>query len=224
MYTPKHFAEPETDTLLQLIAAAPLGTLVVNSESGLEANHIPFIHEVRDDGSCVLRAHIPRANPLSDLLRSATPCLVIFNGPDGYISPSWYATKQKHGRVVPTWNYSVAHAHGSVLVIDDPDWVLSQIHELTERNEAARPEPWAVSDAPGNYTRALVSSLVGLEVTVSRIEGKTKASQNQPEENKASILGAMSKEQPDTALSGLMRRVLDDADSNQAPGGDEGQS
>ncbi|MEM9335861.1 MAG: FMN-binding negative transcriptional regulator [Pseudomonadota bacterium] len=224
MYTPKHFAESETDSLLQLMSAAPLGTLIVNGESGFEANHIPFIHDLGDDGACVLRAHIPRANLLSELLRSPTPCLVIFNGPDGYISPSWYATKQEHGRVVPTWNYSVAHVHGSVVVIDDPDWVLAQIHDLTERNEKSRPEPWAVSDAPDNYTRVLLASLVGLEVSVSRIEGKTKASQNQPERNKVSILGAMSEEQPDTALSGLMRRVLDDSDSAQASGEDAEES
>ena len=209
MYTPKHFEETETDRLFELIAAAPLGTLVFSGADGLEANHIPFIHETSVDGPGVLRAHIPRANSLSESLRKATPCVVIFNGPDGYISPSWYATKQAHGHVVPTWNYSVVHVHGAVVVVDDPDWVLRQINALTDQHEADRPEPWSVSDAPEPFTRGLVSSLVGLEMTVSRIEGKTKASQNQPERNKSSILEAVSEEQPDTALAGLIRRALD---------------
>ncbi|MEM9401707.1 MAG: FMN-binding negative transcriptional regulator [Pseudomonadota bacterium] len=213
MYTPKHFAESQTDALFELIAAAPLGALVVSGEQGLDANHIPFVHDAGIDGLGLLRAHIPRANPLSRTLRDATPCLVIFNGPDGYISPSWYATKQEHGRVVPTWNYSVAHVHGEVSVVDDPDWVLAQIQDLTDRNESQRSKPWSVSDAPENYTRRLVAGLVGLEITISRIDGKTKASQNQPAQNRSSLLSAMSEEQPDTALAGLMRRVLESPDT-----------
>ena len=212
MYTPEHFAESATDQLLELIAAAPLGALVFSGADGLEANHIPFTHTALDDGPGVLRAHIPRANSLSESLRKATPCLVVFNGPDGYISPSWYASKQEHGRVVPTWNYSVVHVHGTVTVIDDPDWVMAQINDLTDLNESSRSAPWSVSDAPTAYTRGLVSGLVGLEVAVSRVEGKTKASQNQPARNKASLLDALSDEQPDTPLTGLMRRVLDGAD------------
>ncbi len=212
MYTPEHFAETDIDRLYALINRSTLGTLVINGDSGLEANHIPFVHRPDDDGPGLLCAHIPRANPLSLSLQQEQRCLVIFNGPDGYVTPSWYATKQKHGRVVPTWNYSVVHAHGSAVVIDDPDWIMQQINELTDHNESPRPEPWAVSDAPPAFTKALVSSLVGLQVSVSRLEGKIKASQNQPESNKQSIAQAMSEEQPDSALSEMMRPVLGEPD------------
>ncbi len=208
MYTPKHFAETDTERLFALINAAPLGTLVVNSDSGLEANHIPFIHRREGDGPGELCAHIPRANPLSNALQSETPCLVIFNGPDGYVSPSWYATKQQHGRVVPTWNYSVVHAHGTAVIVDDPEWVHGQINELTDQNESTRPEPWAVSDAPERFTTGLVSSLVGVRVSVARLEGKIKASQNQPARNQQSILQAMDDEHLDGPLAELMKDVL----------------
>lgn len=208
MYTHAHFAETDVSTLIELIHSAPLGALVVNGPHGLEANHIPFIHRYLESESGVLQAHIPRANPLSELLGSGAPCLAMFHGPDGYISPSWYATKKDHGRVVPTWNYSVVHVHGTGAVIDDPDWVLQQINALTELNEAPRPEPWSVTDAPEEFTQGLLKSLVGIEIAIERIEGKTKASQNQPAQNRESVLEALAKEQPDTQLTRLMREVL----------------
>ena len=208
MYTPEHFAETDTGHLYALIHRATLGTLVINSDSGLEANHIPFVHRPGDNGPGLLCAHIPRANPLSKVLQTEQPCLVIFHGSDGYITPSWYATKQKHGRVVPTWNYSVVHAHGTAVIVDDPEWVMQQINELTDLNESTRPEPWAVSDAPEAYTRGLASSLVGLQVSIERLEGKTKASQNQPETNKHSIMQAISDEQAGSSLAELMQPVL----------------
>src|SRR5690606_9510621 len=114
MYLPRHFEETDVVKLHGLIRDAPLGTLVINSTEGFEANHIPFVHRVVDNEFGVLRAHIPRANPLSVMLESGTPCLVIFAGADGYISPSWYTTKKDHGKVVPTWNYSVVHVHGRI--------------------------------------------------------------------------------------------------------------
>ncbi len=156
----------------------------------------------------LLRAHIPRANPLSAQLESETDCLVIFHGPEGYVSPSWYATKKKDGKVVPTWNYCVAHAHGRIALVNDESWVKAQLHALTEQSEAPRNEPWQVSDAPQEYTERLVKSLVGLEVTIDELKGKFKLSQNQPEENQTSVLEAMATEQAGSALYASMNSVL----------------
>jgi len=209
MYIPKHFEQKDVSILGKLIQSAPLGILIVNGPDGFEANHIPFIHRDTESGLGVLRAHIPRANPLSGNLNPDTACLVIFTGPQGYISPSWYATKKEHGRVVPTWNYSVAHVYGRVSVIDDAEWILAQLNELTDQNENGRREPWSVSDAPADYIQTQIGRLVGLEVTIERFEGKTKASQNQPGRNRASVLTALSNEQADSALARLMHDVLD---------------
>jgi len=211
MYAPKPFEESDRGRQRALIEQAALGALVVHTEKGLVANHIPFVY--RKGGSNgkedLLCAHIPRANPLSAELASARACLVIFNGPDGYVSPSWYATKPEHGKVVPTWNYAVAHVHGHVRTVDDEEWIARQIEELTERHEHSRKQPWAVSDAPAEYTDRLLKALVGLEVRIDRIEGKIKASQNQPERNQQSVLEALHEEQPNTDFSQLMRSVLD---------------
>ena len=209
MYIPKHFSETDESNLIELIRRTPLGTLVISCPDGFEANHLPFIHRSSERGLGTLCAHIPRSNPLSESLNAGASCLVIFGGPEGYISPSWYATKKEHGRVVPTWNYSVAHVHGNATVIDDPNWVLKQLNELTDQNESVREEPWAVSDAPEAFTRSLVTGLVGVEVAIKRIEGKIKASQNQPDRNQASVLEALAKEQPDSAMAQFMRNVLD---------------
>ncbi|MEO1244596.1 MAG: FMN-binding negative transcriptional regulator [Pseudomonadota bacterium] len=213
MYVPKSFRETDTSSLLELIQQAPLGILVLQTDEGLEANHIPFVYRestkepANDTG--LLCAHLPRANPLCSPAHSGRPCLVIFSGPSGYISPSWYASKKDHGKVVPTWNYTVVHVHGHVRLIDDETWLMRQIEELTERHEATRAEPWSVSDAPAGYTQALLKSLLGMEVRIDRLEGKTKASQNQPGRNQMSVLQALREEQPDTELSEFMHSVLE---------------
>jgi transcriptional regulator len=208
MYIPKPFEETDIDTLRELIRAAPLGTLVINSTEGLVANHIPFVLSPSTSGIGVLRAHVPRVNPISSLLRSEHECIVIFHGPEGYISPSWYATKKEHGKVVPTWNYSVVHVHGRINTVDDPEWVLGQIQALTEQQEKDRSEPWNVSDAPESFTRQLMKVLVGLEVTVEAVAGITKASQNQPVENQESVLKELACEPSETKLYELMSTVL----------------
>ena len=209
MYLPSHFEEHDPAKIHALVRRSPLGTLVVQTNEGLVANHIPFLLAADQAPTVSLQAHIPKANPLSvALLEKAHDCLVIFHGPEGYISPSGYATKKEHGRVVPTWNYAVVHVHGTIRAIDDPSWVLSQVIALTAQNEAARTEPWAVSDAPKAFTGQLARTLVGLEVTVESMIGKTKASQNQPRVNQTSLLRTMAIEQPESSLTALMRETL----------------
>ena len=206
MYTPDAFREENASRLVEIIRSEPLGTLIVAGADGIEANHIPFVYD--SDGHGILQAHIPRANPLSKTLSAVTTCLVIFHGANGYLSPSWYATKRAHGKVVPTWNYAVVHVHGRARLVEESDWILDQLHTLTRQSEHENPEPWSVSDAPVEFIDKLLNSLVGIEISIDRIEGKTKASQNQPAENQQSILAALDRTHADTDFGRLMRTTL----------------
>lgn len=210
MYQPRHFQNDDIANSVALIEANPLGTLVLHSSGSFEVNHIPFIVDHDGSGITTLRAHIPKANALAELAMKPLDCVVVFQGAQGYVSPSWYATKQRHGKVVPTWNYSVVHVHGEIQTVSESSWVMQQLQELTELNEGKRDKPWQVSDAPGDFTEALVSALVGLQIVVSKVEAKTKASQNQPLENRESVLQSLSHEQPESDFSAMMHVVNKD--------------
>lgn len=172
----------------ELIRARPLATLVTLSSSGLNANHVPLHLSDSPAPFGTLRGHVARANPLLGDLQKDTEVLAVFHGPDAYITPSWYATKQETGRVVPTWNYAVVHAYGLVRVVDDASWLRAQLDALTAHREASFPEPWAVSDAPHEFTEKLIGSIVGFEMVISRLLGKWKVSQNQPQQNQAGVI------------------------------------
>lgn len=191
MYIPKHFEETRTEVLHDLIREYPLATLVTHSASGLAANHIPLYLCLDPAPLGVLRGHVARANPLYTEGTPDGEVLAIFQGPDAYITPSWYATKREHGKVVPTWNYAVVHAHATIRFIEDPAWILAHLNELTATNERSFAEPWAVSDAPGNYVGKLVRAIVGIELTITRIVGKWKVSQNQPPANQAGVVDGL---------------------------------
>lgn len=212
MYTPRIFEVKDLSQSLLLIGKNALGTLVVGTDDGFEVNHLPFVADIVNSNQVRLRAHIPRANSLGSMLAGGKKCVVTFNGADGYISPSWYATKKEHGKVVPTWNYSVVHVHGDITLVDDLDWVRQQLRALTEQHEAERVEPWALTDAPEDYIDKQLGALVGLQVLASSIEAKTKASQNQPKANQASILQALRSEQPDSDLHKLVAVALAERD------------
>ena len=179
MYQPPHFREDDLGAQHALIRAHPLGLLVTAGPGGLMANPIPFLLDAAS-GRGILRAHLARANPQGRELAGVAECLVVFQGPQGYVTPSWYATKRETGKVVPTWNYATVHAHGRPRVIEDPGWLRRQIADLTDLSEAGRPEPWAVDDAPRSFTDAQLKGIVGIEIPVTRIEGKWKVSQNRP--------------------------------------------
>jgi transcriptional regulator len=188
MYIPKHFHEPRVKVLHELIRAQPLSTLVTLSSGGLHADHIP-LHLTNDPAPLgTLRGHVARANPMWTDLANDVEVLAIFHGPNAYITPSWYPTKAETGKVVPTWNYVVAHAYGPLRVIDDASWVRAQLEALTAHNEAAFAEPWHVSDAPSDFIEKLVGAIVGSEIVISRLSGKWKISQNQPRQNQAGVL------------------------------------
>lgn len=191
MYIPKHFDEPRIEVMQDLIRARPLATLVTLSAGGLNANHIPLLLSTEPAPFGVLRGHVARSNPIwSDLARDVE-VLAIFHGPDAYITPSWYASKQETGKVVPTWNYAVVHAYGRLHVIDDASWLRSHLEALTAHNESVFPDPWAVSDAPYEYTEKLIEAIIGIEITVTKLSGKWKVSQNQPERNQASVISGL---------------------------------
>lgn len=191
MYTPAHFEETRIEVMHELIRASPLATLVTLSSGGLVANHIPLYLAEAPAPLGTLQGHVARANPLWQDLAAGVEPLAIFQGPQAYISPSWYATKQEFGRVVPTWNYIVVHAYGKLRVIDDPAWLRAQLDSLTNHAEAGFVAPWRVTDAPAEFTEKLMRAIVGIELVISRLEGKWKVSQNQPAENQASAADAL---------------------------------
>ena len=199
MYVPKHFEEADIAALYALMRAYPLATLVTLDAEGLTANHIPFFLDANAPPSGRLQAHVARANPVWKSFSSEVETLAIFQGPDAYISPSWYATKQETGKVVPTWNYSVVHAYGTLRVVDDPAWVRTNVENLTVRQEAGFAEPWSVSDAPRDYTEKLIGAIVGIELTITRLVGKRKTSQNQPPANREGVVRGLEGLETDAA-------------------------
>ena len=178
MYQPPHFREERIDVLQGLIRANPFGAIVTYGADGLTANHVPFIIDDQAGGLGILRAHMARANPQWRGFDGSHEALVMFQGADAYITPAWYPLKAETGKVVPTWNYAIVHVHGRPRAIEDRDWLMHHISELTAINEAGRAEPWSVSDAPADFVAGLLKGIVGLELEITRIEGKWKASQN----------------------------------------------
>lgn len=178
MYTPPAFAEHRPDAMFDLIASHPLGVMVSRSDSGLFATHLPFLVDRTRGAHGMLWGHVARANPHHRLAADGDEVLVVFSGPDAYITPEWYATKAETGRVVPTWNYVAVHVHGTVRFVDDLEHLQRHLEALTLAHEGKREHPWAVADAPADYVHAQKKGIVGVEVTITRLEGKWKMSQN----------------------------------------------
>ena len=178
MYNPSHFQEKDLGTLHDLITRHPLAALVTLASDGINASHIPLLHDLSTGPLGTLRGHVAKANPQWRDLAPAVRALAIFTGPQHYISPSWYPAKAEHGKVVPTWNYVVVHAHGPMRVIEDREWLRNNVRELTAAQEASFDNPWRIEDAPAGYIDGLLSAIVGIEMTVEKLEGKWKASQN----------------------------------------------
>ncbi len=191
MYIPLQFEQPSVEVMQQLMRDRSLATVVTIASDGINANHIPLYFLELPLPYGVLRGHVARSNPIWRDFEANTDVLAIFHGPDAYISPSWYATKLETGKVVPTWNYTVVHAYGALRIVDDPVWIRAQLEALTAQNEAGFSKPWAVSDAPHDFTEKLIESIVGIEIAISRLSGKWKVSQNQPQQNRASVVQAL---------------------------------
>jgi transcriptional regulator len=191
VYQPSYHREDELVKQHSLIIARPLGLLVTNGSEGLTANPIPFRLHPSLSKFGVLRAHIARANPLWRDASSLREALVVFQGVDAYISPSWYATKRETGKVVPTWNYVSVHTYGPIQVIEDREWLRRQIDDLTAAHESGRSAPWSVDDAPAEFIDQMLPAIVGIEIEISRIEGKWKVSQNRTAEDRAGVAAGL---------------------------------
>jgi transcriptional regulator len=188
MYNPAPFVERRAEVLHALIRQHPLGTLVTCSPAGPEASHVPFVPDF-DRG--VLRCHIARANPHSELLAGNPEVLVIFLGVDHYVTPSWYPSKEEHGRVVPTWNYIAVHVRGRARVMQESSELIAHLKELTASSEAAFEIPWTVDDAPASFISGLTSSIVGVEIAIDSLEGKYKLSQNRSETDRQGVIAGL---------------------------------
>jgi transcriptional regulator len=173
----------------------------------LQANPIPCLVDSELSEKGTLRAHLARANPQLQELAVVEECLVIFQGPQQYITPSWYETKRETGKVVPTWNYITVHAWGPPRVIDDAAWLRQQVGELTASREDRRAEPWAVSDAPDDFIAAQLKAIVGLEIPIARIEGKWKVSQNRPAADRAGVIAGLQNEGDATMAAHVAERA-----------------
>src|SRR5690242_19561801 len=171
MYQPSAFREERVETLHELIRAHPLATLITAGAGGLIANFVPFI--LADTGEKgTLRAHIAKANDQVEALRAGAETLVVFHGPEAYITPSWYPSKKEHGRVVPTWNYVVVQVRGTPRLVDDTGWLNAQLGTLTSQREMKRSEPWNITDAPAPFIQGQISAIIGVEIPILTIEGK----------------------------------------------------
>lgn len=192
MYLPEQFAVTEPEQLHAIVHAHPFATLISTGSSGLTADHLPLLL-FPDEGACgVLHGHIARANPLWQ--DGEGEALAIFHGPHAYITPSWYPAKREHGRVVPTWNYQVVHAHGRLRFIDDPEWIESTVDALTQRFERHRSKPWTLDEAPRDYLAAMCRAVVGIELVLTSLSGKHKASQHRPQAERANICAGLQDE------------------------------
>lgn len=192
MYCPDAFAENRPEVLSSFIRNNPLGLLITVGQDGPTANSVPF--ELGDDGK--FRAHLARANPQLAELENGSPVLIVFQGEQSYITPSWYATKQQTGKVVPTWNYLMVQIRGTARLVHDAGWLRNQIEALTGHMEQARQEPWAVTDAPEKFIAAQLRGIVGVEVDATSIAGKWKAGQNRTEADRSGVASALSATHP----------------------------
>jgi transcriptional regulator len=205
MYNPVAFREENPEAIRAVIERYPLATLVTMSSSGLAATHLPLIYAPAGDGLGTLRGHLARANPQwQDLARHEA--LAIFSGPDHYVSPAWYPSKREHGKVVPTWNYVVVHAHGTVSVVEDPAWLLENVRALTEVHEKSHGTGWKVADAPPEFIANQLRSIVGVEFKITSLEGKAKASQNRSAADREGVIEGLG-QFPSTSAKGMAEMV-----------------
>lgn len=222
MYRPQAFVEDRRDVLVEAMRGIGFAAIVTPHEGGIEVTHVPVLVRVPEAGSggsgtgeggLMLDMHFARGNPHWKAVTEARPSVAIFQGPHAYVHPGWYPSKQEHGKVVPTWTYIAVHAHGSLRVMEDEAWLRAHLDALTQANEAAQAEPWAVSDAPETFIGALSRGIVGLRLEVERLEGAWKLNQHKAEGDREGTrkglagAGAMGEE-----LAQALGRRIDAAD------------
>ena len=208
MYTPGYFRVEDTADMHAMMRARPFAILVTQGSEGLTATHLPTILKVED--ACPLGridCHLARPNPQWKTFTPDVDALMIFQGPEAYIRPGWYPSKAEHGKVVPTWNYAAVHAYGRLQTIEDKDWLLSHVSELSEQQEAPYEVPWSTSDAPANFLDMLSRGIVGLQFTIRRIEGKLKMSQNRPASDREGVVRGL--EQRASGADAVIASLID---------------
>jgi transcriptional regulator len=205
VYVPAHFNEDRVDTLHELIRGAGLATLVSMTADGLIASHAPMMIDPDPAPYGTLIGHLAKANPHALAADPAIQALVIFQGPDGYITPSYYAAKREHGKVVPTWNYAAIHAYGTLEVFDDPVRLLAVVTRLTNLYETRRAQPWAVSDAPDDFIQGMLRGIVGIALPIARLEGKMKMSQNRPATDQTGVIDGLRRDGQDALADAVVR-------------------
>jgi transcriptional regulator len=209
MYTPSYFKVADTADVHAMMRAQPFAILVTNGSEEITATHLPTVLKV--DADCPLgriECHLARPNPQWKTLTPDIDALMIFQGPEAYIRPGWYPSKAEHGKVVPTWNYAAVHAYGHLETVEDKDWLLAHVSELSNQQEAPYKAPWSTADAPANFLDALVRGIVGLKLTIRRLEGKSKMSQNRPAADRAGVVEALAQRSSgeDTAIASLVAK------------------
>jgi len=210
MYTPKPFEESGLDRLHQLVRDYPLGTWVSSGPAELNVDHVPFILDTSKPPNGALLGHVARANPIWQIPAQQTHHVVIFRGPQSYITPNWYPSKREHGKAVPTWNYTVVAAHGQPKFIEDRDWLIGHLRELSDFNEQSQPSPWSYDDPPEEFIERLLKGVVGVEIPIAKIEGKFKANQTSSEPDKIGVIAGLHQRQGDeeTAMAKVIEEHL----------------
>ncbi len=202
MYIPDHFAIKDAEAAYRIIEAHPLGALVTSTPSGLDANHIPFELDI---DKRVLTAHVARANPVWQQCGDGMDVLVIFRGAESYVSPNWYPSKHELHRQVPTWNYQVVHVHGRLTVQDHEKFVRGVVARLTRKHEALEQKPWKMGDSPPEYIDEKLKAIVGIEVKISRLEGKAKLSQNREDRDRISAATTLARNGDDELAQAMLK-------------------
>ena len=199
MYETPHFREDDLGAQHGLIEAYPLGLLISTGPAGIIANPIPFVLYREDGERGTLRCHLARANPQWQALEANPAALVVFQGSQSYVTPSWYATKAETEKVVPTWNYAIVQVRGPARIVTDPAWLHANVAALTDQQEGRRPKPWAVTDAPEPFIAAQLKGIVGVEIPIDTISGKFKASQNRPVADRVGVAEGLAQTNPEMA-------------------------
>lgn len=210
MYLEDTYRVIDLQVIRQIIRSYPLAVVITLQDGEIEANHLPLCLEETGAGDLLLQGHVARNNPLWSTLPLQTKALAIFQGPQSYISPSWYPSKQETGKVVPTWNYIAVHLYGTLRAVHDPRWIRCQLERLTGQQEAANEPPWQVDDAPPEFVEKMLQAVVGIEFTVQRWSAKFKTSQNQSTENKQGVVHGLQqrKNLHDSAMADWVESTL----------------
>ena len=206
MYLPKHFLVEDPVLLGQLISEYPLATIVANLDGHFEINHLPLMLSA---DKTKLYGHIAKMNPLTKVASSSnTSVTAIFHGPNAYVTPSWYPSKQETGKVVPTWNYATVHAEGLIKLIDDPQWLRSHVSQMTDIHEPTYQSTWRLDDAPEEYVQTMLKAIIGIEIEVKSLIGKFKLSQNRPAQDYDAVVAQLEKSPQEVLqeMLGYMKR------------------